>query len=114
LLLLNNTIKWLCTETFPLPFFDPVCYAAILYPNGTVLAKAQWNGYTGDWHNISFNTSFTLYANQTYNYTIVTGSYQQIIQEQSHNATGGVITCSEFVDVNGQRHVEWIPAVRLE
>ncbi len=74
---------------------------------------ATWNGYKGDWHNITFNNSFTLYANETYNYTIVTGSYPQIIHEPSWNATGGVITCSEFVDINGRRHEGWIPALRL-
>ena len=76
--------------------------------------EASWNGYTGDWHNLTFNNSFTLYANETYNYTIRTGSYPQIIHEQSWNATGGKITCSEFVDVNGKRHEGWIPAIRLE
>jgi hypothetical protein len=74
---------------------------------------ATWNGYTGDWHNITFNNSFTLYANETYNYTIRTGSYPQIIHEPSWNATGGEITCTEFVDVNGKRHEGWIPAMRL-
>jgi exo-beta-1,3-glucanase (GH17 family) len=75
---------------------------------------ATWNGYAGDWHNISFNNSFTLYANETYNYTIHTGSYPQIIHEHEFNATGGVITCTEFVDSNGKRHEGWIPAIRLE
>jgi hypothetical protein len=57
-----------------------------------------------NWHNLTFNKSFTLYPNETYNYTIRTGSYPQIIYAQSFNATGGVITCTEFVDVNGKRH----------
>jgi predicted secreted protein len=74
---------------------------------------ATWNGYTDDWHNLSFNNSFTLYANETYNYTIQTGSYPQIIHEPSWNATGGVITCSEFVDANGKRYGGWIPAIKL-
>jgi len=74
---------------------------------------ATWNGYTGDWHNLTFNNSFTLDANETYNYTIRTGSYPQIIHEPSWNATGGVITCTEFVDLNGQQHEGWIPAIRL-
>ena len=52
-------------------------------------------------------------ANKTYNYTIVTGSYPQIIHEPSWNAIGGVITCTEFVDVNGKRNVNWIPAIKL-
>jgi hypothetical protein len=117
-------------------------YAAISYPNGTVLAEAHWNGYTGDWHNISFYDSFppsanqtynsnplgrgggggaagddfsgfTLYANETYNYTIITGSYPQIIHEHEFNATGGVITCEEFKDGNGKTYINWIPAIKL-
>jgi len=75
---------------------------------------ATWTGFKGDWHNLTFNNSFPLFANQTYNYTIRTGSYPQIIHAQSFNATGGIITCSEFVDVNGKRHEGWIPAIRLE
>jgi len=74
---------------------------------------ATWDGYAGDWHNITFNNSFTLNANETYNYTIRTGSYPQIIHAQSHNATGGVITCTEFIDANGKQHEGWIPAIRL-
>ncbi len=74
---------------------------------------ATWNGYVGDWHNLSFNYSFTLYANETYNYTIRTGSYPQVIHAESKDVTGGRITCSEFVDVNGKRHEGWIPAIRV-
>jgi hypothetical protein len=82
--------------------------------NGSVtLAEENWSGYQGDWQNLMFNNSFTLYANETYNYTIVTGSYPQIIHSQEWNATGGVITCTEFVDRNGKRHEGWIPAIRL-
>ena len=88
-------------------------YVGISSSSGTLIAEAYWNGYSGDWHNISFNKSFTLYANETYNYTIRTGSYPQIIHAQSYNATGGVITCSEFIDVNGNQHEDWIPAIRL-
>jgi parallel beta-helix repeat protein len=75
---------------------------------------ATWNGYTDDWNNLTFNNLFTLYANETYNYTIQTGSYPQIIHASSYNATGGRITCEEFVDVNGKRHEGWIPAIRLQ
>ena len=88
-------------------------YARIYNDTGFIV-EAHWNGYTGDWHNLTFNHSFTLYANETYNYTIRTGSYPQIIHEHEYNATGGVITCSEFVDVNGKRYEGWIPALRLE
>jgi len=75
--------------------------------------SAAWNGYTSDWHNITFNNSFTLYAGTTYNYTIRTGSYPQIIHAEIKDVAGGRITCEEFVDVNGQRHEGWIPAIRL-
>jgi hypothetical protein len=74
---------------------------------------ATWNGYESDWSNISFNKTFTLYENETYNYTIITGSYPQIIHKTSFNATGGIITCTEFIDANGKRYNNWIPAIRL-
>ena len=89
-------------------------YIAISYLNGTKIAEAYWAGYTGDWHHLTFNKTFTLYANETYNYTLRTASYPQIIHATSYNATGGVITCSEFVDINGKRHEGGIPAIRLE
>jgi|GEM_PF-3129945 len=63
-------------------------YAAISY-YGTLIAEAYWNGYTGDWHNITFNNSFTLYANETYNYTIRTGSYPQIHHTNLLNIPNG-------------------------
>jgi parallel beta-helix repeat protein len=85
-----------------------------IWKGSEVIAEKTWNGYIGDWHNLSFNNSFTLYANETYNYTIRTGSYPQIIHQSPYNATGGVITCEEFVDVNGKRHEGGIPAIRLE
>jgi len=44
---------------------------------------------------------------------MTTGSYPQIIHQSPCNATGGVITCEEFVDVTGKRHAGWIPAIRL-
>ena len=75
---------------------------------------ATWNGYASDWHNLSFDESFTLLENETYNYTIITGSYPQIIHEPAFNAPGGTITCTEFVDANGIVHDDWIPAIRLE
>jgi hypothetical protein len=82
--------------------------------NATWNATATWKGYIGDWHNITFDKPFTLYADTTYNYTIRTGSYPKIIHVQEFNATGGKITCTEFVDVNGVKHNDWIPAIRLE
>jgi len=81
--------------------------------NSSLDTNVTWNGYTGDWHNISFNKSFTLVANETYNYTIKTGSYPQIIHESRKEVTGGAINCTEFVDANGKRYNDWIPAIKL-
>jgi len=64
------------------------------------IVEESWNGYTGDWPYITFSSPVTLVGGETYNYTIRTGSYPQIIHEREWNATGGVITCTEFVDVN--------------
>jgi hypothetical protein len=87
---------------------------ARIWGNG-VDAVATWNGYKDDWHNLTFNNSFTLYTNETYNYTIRTGSYPQIICAHSgvYEASGGEITCEEFRDANGIVHENWIPAIRL-
>jgi len=84
--------------------------------NSTLDINATWNGYTGDWHNISFNKSFTLVANETYNYTIRTGSYPQIHHtDELEVASGaGTITCDKFIDANGKIYINWIPAIRLE
>jgi parallel beta-helix repeat protein len=89
-------------------------YAAISHSNGSIIAEAHWNGYQGNWQTISFNISFTLHTGTTYNYTIRTGSYPQIIHEHSKEVTGGTITCTSFVDANGKRYNDWIPAIRLE
>jgi hypothetical protein len=84
-----------------------------LYENGTLLASGTWDGYGGDWHNITIYPTVTLQTGHVYNYTIRTGSYPQIIHEPSWNATGGTITCTSFVDINRKRHEGWIPAIRL-
>ena len=73
--------------------------------------NATWDGYVGDWHNITFDEPFvTLAAGNTYNITIELGSYPQIIHETPVNATGGTITCTEFEDANGNIYYDWIPA----
>ena len=75
---------------------------------------ASWNGYQGDYHNITFDESFTLYAELTYNYTICTGSYPQIHHNRTLIVPDGEITCTEFTDANGKKYNNWIPAIRLE
>lgn len=91
-----------------------------LYENGEPIANGTWNGYKGDYHNITLhNVStgapyVTLLEGQEYNYTIRTGSYPQIIHNQTFTNEYGTITCSKFTDVNGRVYYDWIPAIRLE
>ncbi|RLG36957.1 hypothetical protein DRN79_03955, partial [Methanosarcinales archaeon] len=84
-----------------------------IYGPGVDVSKT-WSGYTGDYHNITFDTPFTLKAGETYNYEIRTGSYPQIIHATSKSVIGGTITCTKFVDANGKEYTNWIPAIRLE
>ncbi|KAF5429068.1 hypothetical protein C5S39_09525 [Candidatus Methanophagaceae archaeon] len=77
-------------------------------------AIANWHGYKEDWHNISFDTSsFTLVEGETYYYSIKTGAYPQIHHTDKLSTPCGVITCSEFMDANGKRYDNWIPAIKL-
>jgi len=85
-----------------------------IYENGKLIASGTWNGYVGEWHNITITPSVTLLAGHTYNYTIVTGSYPQMLHAKSKDVTGGTITCTSFVDANGKTYTDWIPAIRLE
>ncbi|NQE05537.1 hypothetical protein C5S32_06670 [ANME-1 cluster archaeon GoMg1] len=78
-----------------------------------IVAVGQWDGYEGDWHNISFSPSFRMLASHTYNYTIHTGSYPQIIHKQNHTTFNGYINCTSFIDANGRKYNDWIPAIRL-
>ena len=87
-------------------------YVRIYNKSGT-LSEGHWSGYAFDYHNIPLAPSITLLKDHEYNYTIITGSYPQIIHAKEFNATGGKITCTEFIDANGKRYVEWIPAIRL-
>ncbi|KAF5437430.1 PKD repeat-containing protein [Candidatus Methanophagaceae archaeon] len=81
--------------------------------NSTLNVTATGNGYAGDW-NISFLEPFTLVANETYNYSIRTGSYPQIIHNQTFTNEYGIITSTNFTDANGKVYYDWIPAIRLE
>ncbi len=83
-----------------------------IWGNG-VDVNATWTGYNGDWHNITFDKPFKLYAGTTYNYTIRTGSYPQIWHTRALPTDDGWINCTSFVDANGYSHNNWIPAIRL-
>jgi hypothetical protein len=81
--------------------------------NATWNATATWEGYAGDWHNITFDKTVVLVANGKYNYTIRTGSYLQIIHKSELLTANGGINCTEFIDANGKIYYDWIPAVKF-
>lgn len=81
--------------------------------NATAEINATWTGYGGDWHNITFTEPFVLYKNETYNYTLRTGSYPRIHHNTTLVVPYGEITCTGFTDANGEIHYDWIPAIRL-
>jgi len=81
--------------------------------NSTWCAEAKWEGYRGDWVNISFNRTVVLMPYETYNITIVTGSYPQIHHTPSLKTENGWINCTEFTDANGKKYDDWIPAIML-
>jgi len=87
-------------------------YVRIYNVSGTV-AETHWNGYTDDYHNVSFDSTFTLETGKKYNYTIRTGSYPQIHHTNRLEIADGVITCTEFVDANGKSSDNQIPAIKL-
>jgi len=81
--------------------------------NSTWCAEAKWEGYKEDWMNISFNRTVILMPYETYNITIVTGSYPQIHHTSSLKTENGWINCTEFIDANGNKYDDWIPAIML-
>jgi len=83
------------------------------YETGDTKIDESWNGYLGDYHNITVSPSAKLLENRVYNYTIITGSYPQIIHNQSLSTANGTITCTLFTDANGREYNDWIPAIRL-
>jgi hypothetical protein len=114
----NGTIKPSCNISVSKLYTYPCAgtgghteYARI--GNETWNATATWEGYAGDWHNISFDSSFTLEEGETYNYTIHTGSYPQIHHNRTLLTANGWINCTEFTDTNRKVYNDWIPAIRL-
>ena len=81
--------------------------------NATWNATATWEEYVGDWKNITFDKTVVLLANEEYNYTICTGSYPQIHHTDALPTANGWITCTSFVDANGKRYNNWVPAIRV-
>ena len=87
-------------------------YVKIYNESGTI-AEAEWKGYKEDWHNITFPKKFILEGGKTYNITIVTGSYPQIHHTSALQTENGWINCTEFIDANGNKYEDWIPAIML-
>ncbi|RLG02366.1 MAG: hypothetical protein DRN61_06610, partial [Thaumarchaeota archaeon] len=81
--------------------------------NETWEANATWEGYAGDWHNITFDKTVVLLAGETYFYEIRTGSYPQIHHTSALLTANGWINCTEFKDANGRVYYDWIPAIKL-
>jgi parallel beta-helix repeat protein len=112
----NKTITVHELYTYPCPGTGGHTEYAKIYNDSLSVETLPWEGYKGDWHNISFNQSFfTLVKNKTYNYTIVTVSYPQIHHtDELEVASGtGTITCDKFVDANGRKYNNWIPAIKF-
>ncbi len=84
----------------------------IFYNSTGEIINASWNGYQED-YNISVSPSVTLSAGTEYSYKIFTDSYPQIIHEQTLTNDYGTINCTEFIDANGRRFGDWIPAIKL-
>jgi hypothetical protein len=76
--------------------------------------EGYWEGYTGDWHNLTFDEPFMLFADKKYYYEIRTGSYPQIHHTSALSTASGRLNCTEFIDANGKKYYDWIPAIRLE
>ncbi len=82
--------------------------------SGTV-AEGSWAGYQeAEWSYIHFSEPFKLVSDEKYNFSIRTGSYPQVIHSPTLSTANGTMTCTEFVDANGNSYSEWLPAIRLE
>ena len=110
----NKTIEVSKLYTYPCDGTGGHTEYAKIYNESWSIETLPWGGYTGDWHNLSFSESFKLYANETYDYTIRTGSYPQIHHTGALPTANGWINCSQFVDANGKIYYDWIPAIKLE
>jgi len=108
----NQTIIATKLYTYPCPGTGGHTEYARIW-NKTWNATATWDGYVGDWHNITFDKPVVLLPNKTYNYTIRTGSYPQIHHTDALPTASGWINCTKFTDANGKVYYDWIPAIRL-
>jgi len=110
----NQTITLSKLYTYPCEGTGGHTEYAKFYNDSWSIETLAWKGYKGDWHNLSFPEPFKMYGNETYNYTIRTGSYPQVHHTSTLSTENGWINCTEFVDANGKKYYNWIPAIRLE
>ncbi len=110
----NHTIVATKLYTYPCAGTGGHAEYARIYNDSWSIETLPWEGYGGDWHNLSFTEPFKLYANVEYKFTIITGSYPQIHHNKTLQTQNGWINCTSFVDANGRKYNDWIPAIRLE
>ncbi|KAF5432599.1 CASH domain-dontaining protein [Candidatus Methanophagaceae archaeon] len=115
----SQTITVSTLYTHPSPGTGGHAESIEIYENGVLLASGTWNGYRGDWrnltvHNVTGVPYVTLLTGHKYNYTVRTGSYPQIIHFDLLPTTGGVITCTEFTNTDGEIDNDCISAIRLD
>jgi|GEM_PF-6766446 len=115
----SQTITVSTLYTYPSPGTGGHAESIEIYENGVLIASGTWNGYRGDWRNITVHNVtgvpyVTLLTGHKYNYTLKTGSYPQIIHFDLLPTTGGVITCTDFTDTDGEIDNDWISAIRLD
>jgi len=117
-IILNQTMEVHRIYTYPCFKTDGHSeYVAFYNNSGTSeeIANGTWIGtYLGSYQWITFDKSFTLKADVTYNYTIRTGCYPQIHHTHALDTGNGIITCTEFIDANSRVYNDWIPAIKLE
>ncbi len=110
---LNQTITVQTLYTYPCAGTGGHTEYARIW-NSVLDVNATWDGYEeGGWHNVSFNDPFMLGANETYNYTIRTGSYPQVHHRDALQTANGWINSTGFIDINGHVYQGRIPAIRL-
>ena len=109
----DQTITVSTLYTYPCAGTGGHAEYARIYNDSWGIETLPWEGYGGDWHNLSFTEPFKLYADEEYKFTIITGSYPQIIHARSKPVTGGLINCTKFTDANGKVYYDWIPAIML-
>ncbi len=110
---LNQTITVSKLYTYPCTGTGGHSEHVRIWNSSGLDVTANWKGYKRDWHNISFSGSFTLKANETYNYTIKTGSYPQMHHNKTLTLPEGEIRCIKFTDANERVYCDWIPAIKL-